>query len=123
MLYWLQELFLCHDAIKKRQYDKPAPQLESTPFIHINRDSYKTVGLHKSADEPLVCSCVPFVCCLSVSVALCVLLVCVCVCVCVCACVCMCVRACVCNSLCSSDVYSCVCCLHMHAQSTSEVGE
>lgn len=49
----LQELFHCHDVIKKRQYDKPAPQLESTPFIHINRDSYKTVGLHKSADEPL----------------------------------------------------------------------
>ena len=56
-LHWLQELFHCHDAIKKRQYDKPAPQLESTPFIHINRDSYKTVGLHKSADEPLVCVC------------------------------------------------------------------
>ena len=55
---FLQELFHCHDVIKKRQYDKPAPQLESTPFIHINRDSYKTVGLHKSADEPLVCSTV-----------------------------------------------------------------
>ena len=55
LLFLLQELFHCHDVIKKRQYDKPAPQLESTPFIHINRDSYKTVGLHKSADEPLVC--------------------------------------------------------------------
>jgi len=49
--------------VKKRQYDKPVPQLESTPFIHINRDSYKTVGLHKSSDESLVCVlCSVFVC-------------------------------------------------------------
>ena len=55
VILFVQELFRCHDVIKKRQYEKPTPQLESsTPFIHINRDSYKTVGLHKSADEPLV---------------------------------------------------------------------
>ncbi|XP_065889062.1 protein PALS2-like [Dysidea avara] len=49
----VKELFNCHDVVKKRQYDKPVPQLESTPFIHINRDSYKTVGLHKSSNESL----------------------------------------------------------------------
>ena len=63
--------------VKKRQYDKPVPQLESTPFIHINRDSYKTVGLHKSSDESLVCVCV-CVLCLCVCVVCGVCSVCVC---------------------------------------------
>ena len=96
--------------IKKRQYDKPAPRLESTPFIHINRDSYKTVGLHKSADEPLVSLSV----CVASNHFVCVCAVCVC-------CVCMCVHAyvCVCYVYVCAwiRVYVCVCmcvCKWMH---------
>ena len=61
----MQKLMSVHDIVRSRSYETPVPQFDPTWHPQTNYDrhvkrgkgktpEYRTVGLHKSANEPLV---------------------------------------------------------------------
>ena len=61
----MQKLLSVHDIVRSRSYEAPVPQFDPTWHPQTNYDrhkgrgkgkgpEYRTVGLHKSANEPLV---------------------------------------------------------------------
>ena len=61
----MQKLLSVHDIVRSRSYETPVPQFDPTWHPQTNYDrhkgrgkgkgpEYRTVGLHKSANEPLV---------------------------------------------------------------------
>ena len=64
----LQKLLSVHDIVRSRSYEAPVPQFDPTWHPQTNYDrhgkrgrgkgpEYRNVGLHKSANEPLVSGC------------------------------------------------------------------
>ena len=68
----MHQLLSVHDIVRCRSYEAPVPKFDPTWHPQTNYDrhhkkkgkgpEYRTVGLHKTANEPLVSGCGEYTC-------------------------------------------------------------